>query len=318
MDDWETPALSPAFQSAWEKANRIGDEKKRNEQRSILLSDISRDHAFMLLFKRELTLREIEDYGLFDSVTNKVSSTKKPGRFVKPSAFEKIQLEGGGIEDLHPVENIYPGLIGIAVDYLTRLMTGDSPDSAFSVSLNGSDKVNARKQAEALIESVKGLEDDSICSAIRLAVFDTVYRAGEAAYIPVETIYPDADTVENVRNMVWRSVAFLDIYGPKITDHLTFKGGYTGHVTSGDGDFLTKDTLWDFKVSKQTLQSRSVLQLLIYWRLGLHSIHPEYRDVKYLGVYNPRMNMIYRYPVADISDEAIEELDYSIICYPRE
>lgn len=30
------------------------------------------------------------------------------------------------------------------------------------------------------------------------------------------------------------------------------------------------------------------------------------------------MNMIYRYPVADISDEAIEELDYSIICYPRE
>lgn len=56
MDDWETPALSPAFQSAWEKANRIGDEKKRNEQRSILLSDISRDHAFMLLFKRELTL----------------------------------------------------------------------------------------------------------------------------------------------------------------------------------------------------------------------------------------------------------------------
>lgn len=214
MDDWETPALSPAFQSAWEKANRIGDEKKRNEQRSILLSDISRDHAFMLLFKRELTLREIEDYGLFDSVTNKVSSTKKPGRFVKPSAFEKIQLEGGGIEDLHPVENIYPGLIGIAVDYLTRLMTGDSPDSAFSVSLNGSDKVNARKQAEALIESVKGLEDDSICSAIRLAVFDTVYRAGEAAYVPVETIYPDADTVENVRNMVWRSVAFLDIYGP--------------------------------------------------------------------------------------------------------
>ena len=96
------------------------------------------------------------------------------------------------------------------------------------------------------------------------------------------------------------------------------KGGYTEHVANGDGDFLTKDTLWDFKVSKQTLQSKSVLQLLIYWRLGLHSVHPEYRHVKYLGVYNPRMNMIYRYPVADISDEVIEELDYSTICYPRE
>lgn len=96
MDDWETPALSPAFQSAWEKANRIGDEKKRNEQRSILLSDISRDHAFMLLFKRELTLREIEDYGLFDSVTNKVSSTKKPGRFVNRRLLRRSSLRAAG------------------------------------------------------------------------------------------------------------------------------------------------------------------------------------------------------------------------------
>ena len=68
--------------------------------------------------------------------------------------------------------------------------------------------------------------------------------------------------------MVERSIEFFDSYGPKIADHLTFKGGYTGHVTNGDGDFLTKDTLWDFKVSKQRLSSKSVLQLLIYWRLG--------------------------------------------------
>lgn len=74
--------------------------------------------------------------------------------------------------------------------------------------------------------------------------------------------------------MVGRAIEFFDSYGPKIADHLTFKGGYTGHVTNGDGDFLTEDTLWDFKVSKQNLSSKSVLQLLIYWRLGLHSIHP--------------------------------------------
>lgn len=108
MEARETPTLSPAFQAAWERANLIGDEKRRNEQRSILLSDISRDHAFVLLFKRELTAQEIEDNGLFSSVTNMVSSTKKPGRFVKPSAFEKIQLAGGGIDDLYPIENVIP------------------------------------------------------------------------------------------------------------------------------------------------------------------------------------------------------------------
>ena len=29
------------------------------------------------------------------------------------------------------------------------------------------------------------------------------------------------------------------------------------------------------------------------------------------------MNVIYRYSVDKISEKAIEELDYSIICYPR-
>ena len=41
------------------------------------------------------------------------------------------------------------------------------------------------------------------------------------------------------------------------------------------------------------------------------------RRDKYLGVYNPRMNVVYRYLVDKISEKAIEELDYSIICYPR-
>lgn len=246
-----------------------------------------------------------------------MNSTKKPGRFVRPSDFEKIQLDGGGIEDLHTVENINPGLIGITVDYLTRLMTGDIAEKAFHISLMGADKVNAGAEAEALLKMVNGLDDNSICAAVRLAGFDSIYRAGESAYVPIEQIYPDNRTIENIINMVERSIEFFDSYGPKIADHLTFKGGYTGHVTNGDGDFLTKDTLWDFKVSKQRLSSKSVLQLLIYWRLGLHSIHPEYQRIKYLGVYNPRMNVIYRYSVDKISEKAIEELDYSIICYPR-
>lgn len=316
MPDKKIPMLNPEFKEAWEKASCFGNSKCF-EERAKLLADISRENAFTLLFERELTAKEIQNNGLFCSVTEKVNSTKKPGRFVRPSDFEKIQLDGGGIEDLHTVENINPGLIGITVDYLTRLMTGDIAEKAFHISLMGADKVNAGAEAEALLKMVNGLDDNSICAAVRLAGFDSIYRAGESAYVPIEQIYPDNRTIENIINMVERSIEFFDSYGPKIADHLTFKGGYTGHVTNGDGDFLTKDTLWDFKVSKQRLSSKSVLQLLIYWRLGLHSIHPEYQRIKYLGVYNPRMNVIYRYSVDKISEKAIEELDYSIICYPR-
>ena len=33
----------------------------------------------------------------------------------------------------------------------------------------------------------------------------------------------------------------------------------------------------------------------------LHSIHPEFKDVKYLGIYNPRMNTVSRIAVEDIA-----------------
>lgn len=171
MPDKEIPMLNPEFKEAWEKASCFGNSKCF-EERAKLLADISRENAFTLLFERELTAKEIQNNGLFCSVTEKVNSTKKPGRFVRPSDFEKIQLDGGGIEDLHTVENINPGLIGITVDYLTRLMTGDIAEKAFHISLMGADKVNAGAEAEALLKMVNGLDDNSICAAVRLAGFD--------------------------------------------------------------------------------------------------------------------------------------------------
>lgn len=135
------------------------------------------------------------------------------------------------------------------------------------------------------------------------------------AYRPVEDIEPDGDTIENIRTMVERSLRFFNQYGPKVLDGLTFEGGYTGYVATGDGDFLTNDTLWDFKVSKQKLQNKYTLQLLMYWRMGLHSVHPEYKHVKYLGVYNPRMNTVYRLDVSKISADVISTVETEVIGY---
>ena len=118
--------------------------------------------------------------------------------------------------------------------------------------------------------------------------------------------------------MVKRSCRFLDDYGPKILDGLTFEGGYTDIVSAGDGDFMTSDALWDFKVSKIPLNSNQTLQLLMYWRMGLHSIHPEFQQVKYLGIFNPRMNRVYRLPVGQIPEDVIAEVDGKIIGYKCE
>ena len=53
--------------------------------------------------------------------------------------------------------------------------------------------------------------------------------------------------------MVQRSLHFLECYGLKVLDGFTLEGGYTNTVSACDGDFITADTLWDFKVSKEKL-----------------------------------------------------------------
>ena len=264
----------------------------------------------------ELTLKDIVTNGWMCSVTRRIDKIKQPrGGYIRPKEFEITVLDGGGIDELNPVENVSPSLVGMAVDYLTRFMSGTSAIGAFKISEMGSRVVQRKELFDQLLSNVKGLDDDSISAAVKLSGFDSAYRAGVMAYRPVQNINPNSDTVENIRTMVERALRFLDQYGPKVMDGLTFEGGYTGYVSSGDGDFLTKDTLWDFKVSKKKLQSKYTLQLLMYWRMGLHSIHPEYKNVKYLGVYNPRMNVVYRLDVSKIPEDVISTVETEVIGY---
>ena len=138
------------------------------------------------------------------------------------------------------------------MDYLTRFMSGTSAEEAFEISRMGAVNVQQLGLFERLISHVSGLNDDSIDAAVKLSGFDSAYRAGVMAYRPVEDIVPDAHTIENIRVMVERSLRFFEQYGPKVLDGLTFEGGYTGYVATGDGDFLTDDTLWDFKAVSYT------------------------------------------------------------------
>lgn len=277
---------------------------------------LTKEDVMEKLRSGELTPQDIVANGLMCSVTQRISKIKQPrGGYIKPKQFEQTMLDGGGIDELHPKENVSPGLVGTVVDYLTRFMSGTSAEEAFKFSRMGADIVQQIDLFESLIPNVRGLDDDSIKAAVKLSRFDSAYRAGYIAYGPVKDITPDEYTIENIRVMVERSLRFFEQYGPKVLDGLTFEGGYTGYVATGDGDFLTNDTLWDFKVSKLKLQSKYTLQLLMYWRMGLHSIHPEYENVKYLGVYNPRMNVVYRLAVTDIPADVISTVEHEVIGY---
>lgn len=248
------------------------------------------------------------------SVTQRIKNVKQPrGGYINPRELKADSL-GPGIEALNLAENISPNLVGLAVDYLTRFMSGASGPEAFEISLRGASNIGEDALATTLLAEVKGLDDSSITNAIKLTGFDVVYRAG-LGYKPVSEIKPDQATIQNVRTMVERSLHFLEVYGPKLLDGFTFEGGYTDTVSKGDGDFTTADTLWDFKVSKAKVKKEYTLQLLMYWRKGLHSVHPEFQSIKYLGIYNPRLNQVYRIAVADIPEDVIREVEEKVIGY---
>ena len=131
-----------------------------------------------------------------------------------------------------------------------------------------------------------------------------------------ETISPDADTCDNIRIMVQRSLAFFKEDGPVVADGITFKGGYTDIVDTGDGDFLTQDTVWDFKTNKTKPSKDHTLQICMYWLMGLHSIHAkQYENVSRLGFFNPRRGEVSTIGVTDLDKPMLHEIETLVIGY---
>lgn len=276
------------------------------------------------------------------SVTVRIGQIKQPrGGYVKPSEFEMIKLDDG--VTLNSAENIHGTITGMAVDYLTRFAMGDKAVDAFAVSVHGATIAEnlgmngALDAAEELLKGIRGLDDVSIINACKLVAFDAWRRnpAGAMLGRGYDEINPDKDTIQNIHTFVKRSTAFWEKYGPVVKEGFTFEpvnadkeeyermkethtgsfGGYTATVDSGDGDYLTKDTLWDFKVTKSKPAAKHTLQLLMYWIMGQHSGQEIYKGITKLGIFNPRLNIIYLLDISKVSGDIIKEVEENVICY---
>ncbi|HAT4317592.1 TPA: hypothetical protein I9095_001701, partial [Clostridium perfringens] len=242
------------------------------------------------------------------SVTQRIKQIKQPrGGYIRPKEFN-ITILDDNIK-LNEKENIHSSLVGLAVDYMTRYSIGTPINEAFKISIMGASIIGESKFAQKLIEEIEGLDDNSIVNACKLVGYDVCCRAGIIGYKPVQNINPDKDTIDNIRYMIKRSLKFIEIYGPIIKDGFTFEGGYTNLVSKGDGDFLTKSTLWDFKVSTKNPTNAHTLQLLMYYLMGINSTNEKYfKDVEKLGIFNPRLNSVYLLEIKKISSEIIKEI----------
>lgn len=257
------------------------------------------------------------------SVTARISKITQPrGGYIKPSTFIATTFDDGNT--LFDQENVHASVVGMAVDYLTRFMSGADLLDAFKISLLGVGILehigskSAPKIAKKLLKDIKGLDNTSIINACKMVTFDVWYRnpIGAMRAKPYSKTNPDEETINNIRIMVERSLTFWEKYGPITVDGFTFEeNGYTETVNSGDGDYLTFDTMWDFKVSKSKPTSKHTLQLLMYWIMGQHSGKEEYRNITKLGIFNPRLNIAYVFEMKNVPKNIIEEVEQDVICY---
>lgn len=278
----------------------------------------------------------------YNSVTRRVSDFKQPrGGYVKVADFNKIIIDDGII--LNENENINAGLIGLTVEYMSKFLIGISKDKAFKISLLGAEKAelfdvkNAINISKELLDGINGVDDTSIINACKLTSFDVWLRSARKAKMvnDYKTVNPDKQTIDNIRNLINRTNVFFNTYGPVIKEGFTFEpvqkdvkkykrmivsgdctyGGYTQTVSSGDGDFLTRDTIWDLKVLKSNPTSKHTLQLLMYWIMGQHSGQEIFKSIRKIGVFNPRHNTIFLIEVDKISNDIISVVENEIICY---
>ncbi|KZX19950.1 hypothetical protein EV639_1101 [Rathayibacter tanaceti] len=255
------------------------------------------------------------------TVVRRIKDVTQPrGGYINPKSMAMIQLDDGRPSPLdHKVENIHASLVGMAVDYLTRLATGADPQEAFAISIRGAASIGRAElaTAEAEVASLVAGKVDSyaILSACKLAGYDVGYRVGPTMYNPDARTKPDRITTDHIAAMVERSLAFFRSYGPVTLGGFTFPGGYSDVVTAGDGDFLTTDTLWDFKVSVSGPTKDHTLQVLMYLLMGLRSGQPEFESVTHLGVFNPRLNTVYRIALADVPADVVATVSRDVIGY---
>ena len=220
------------------------------------------------------------------------------GGYIPPEMLEPVPVDDdddGYAAVLNPEENVSPDLIGTAVDHMTRFGFGLRAEYAFAGSLAEA-IMPLNVEAWGLISGIKYLnEGNSIINALKLSEFDAFLHLCERDR-SVGSIDPDKATIENVKIMVKRSCRFFGVCVPNLPNV----------------GFMTFDTLWHLSTSEMPSTKEDTLRLLIDWGMGLDSVNAGwFQNVKYLGIYNPRLNEARRISVDAIPKNAIAAVEKS-------
>ena len=236
--------------------------------------------------------------------------------------LKTLEWEESCFEDenqLNNEERVDSGIVGSAVDYLSRMMITGDKSKAFEISMlfkkmpffaNHTDSWVCN-HADTLLEKITGLDDLSIIRACNLVCFDLIIRTNYAdflkGYNQCANLPPEdyKSTVENIRVMVQRCIEYFKGCAP-VTE-TGFRVKYKS--LKGDGDFVTETTLVDLKTSKGKTSMKDKRQLFLYWYAGLHTEGLDFSKIDTLSIFNPRLNMDWKLKTSQFTEELLEDAD---------
>lgn len=254
---------------------------------------------------------------MFMNISNAALISAEYSKILKTLEWEEYCFDDE--YQLNDKEYIPAGIVGSAVDYLSRMMITGDKSKAFEISFLfkkypvfvNNPGHELCKLADKLLEQITGLDDLSIIRACQLVCYDLIIRAGVSAFksgfehcmsLPPEDY---KSTVENIRVMVQRCIEYFKGCAP-VTET-----GFCVRYESlkGDGDFVTETALVDLKTSKRKISLKDKRQLFLYWYAGLHTEGLNFSKIDTLNIFNPRLNIAWKLKTSQFTEELLENAD---------
>lgn len=253
-------------------------------------------------------------------VTRCIQRIQQPyGGYLPKGMFQMDSFSDGCTEKeeerIKAAMSAHGSRIGTTVDYLTRAYFGTCKRKMFDMAIKGAKLVNRLSEAEALIEKVCGMDVESIEAAYKLIGFEIVYLTKKRFYSPSRNKTCPDEVIYAIQQLGYRSEIFFETCGRMVSCGLDLRRGYGTIVTSGDGDFLTTDGLWDLKCTKKSWSKDWGLQVLVYLLMGLRADPLKFQNVKVLGIFNAVRNESFKISLEDIPEETFYQVSRDVIGY---
>lgn len=216
-------------------------------------------------------------------------------KIVSTRKFKKIEYHSDNLGEFSlEDENINAASTGTLIDFLTRAIVLNDSD-ALDISAYGVEQLGSEQQKKEYLnyaamfktlsedQKIDNLADDIFNLGLDICAWEQALRSG--LYIK-PTIYPNKVTISHYKTMLKRAKRYLQNVGNII--RTGYSAATENGLISGDGDYLSDDTLIDFKVSKRaTMSPYWVCQLFLY-RVLLKDKIVSPAQIKKLMIYNPR------------------------------